>query len=44
MFDLGWLGTFAGEEVLPYSGLPSFSTRANSLRKEFAPVGASSFL
>ena len=36
--------TFSGEATLPFSFLPPFSIGVNSYRKEFAPLGANSFL
>ena len=37
-------GYLSGETALLFSFLPPFLIGINSLRKEFAPVGANSFL
>ena len=37
-------GTLSGKATLPLSFLNPFSTKANSTRKEYAPLGANSFL
>ena len=34
---------FQGKQLLEFLFLPSFDIKINSLKKEFAPVGANSF-
>ena len=38
------MGVYSGEATLPYSFLTPFLGMVNSLRKEFAPLGANSLL